>query len=177
VVWDGGSNARPRIPGNSMSVMGRVEKGFDYFEKVLNLICRIFVGVIVAIIFYAVVMRYVFQRPPFWAEELSRFIFIWIIMLGAVLVTREQSHIEFVILIDILPKRLKFILVNLIRLLMILFCWVMIQQGLKIYPIVAEASSPTFGISMGWLYLSIPVGGLLMGICIVENIVKSIVKR
>jgi len=160
-----------------MSVIGKVEKGFDYFEKALNLVCRIFVGAIVAIIFYAVVMRYVFQRPPFWAEELSRFIFIWIIMLGAVLVTREQSHIEFVMLIDLLPKRLKFILVNLIRLLMILFCWVMVQQGFKIYPIVAEASSPTFGVSMGWLYLSIPVGGLLMGICILENIIKSVVKR
>jgi TRAP-type C4-dicarboxylate transport system permease small subunit len=122
-------------------------------------------------------MRYVFLRPPAWAEELSRFIFVWIIMLGAVLVTREQSHIEFVLLLDLLPKRLKFVLLTLIRLLMIAFCWVMVQQGLKIYPIVAEANSPTFGISMGWLYLSIPVGGLLMGICILENILKSFFKR
>lgn len=155
----------------------KIEKGFDYFEITLNLICRIFVGAIVAIIFYAVVMRYIFQRPPFWAEELSRFIFIWIIMLGAVLVTREQSHIEFVLIIQLLPKRLRFVLTMLIRLLMLAFCWVMVQQGLKIYPIVAEASSPTFGISMGWLYLSIPVGGLLMGICILENILKSFLKR
>jgi len=155
----------------------KIGKGFDLFEKALNLICRILLAAIIAIIFYAVVMRYVFQRPPFWAEELSRFIFIWIIMLGAVLVTREQSHIEFVLLLDLLPERLKFVLLTLIRLLMIFFCWVMVQQGIKIYPIVAEASSPTFGISMGWLYLSIPVGGLLMAICILENIVKSVVRR
>jgi len=129
-----------------MSVIGKVEKGFDYFEKALNLVCRIFVGAIVAIIFYAVVMRYVFQRPPFWAEELSRFIFIWIIMLGAVLVTREQSHIEFVMLIDLLPKRLKFILVNLIHLLTILFCWIMVKQGLKIYPILTEPKYQTLDI-------------------------------
>ena len=160
-----------------MKSFEKIGKGFDLFEKALNLICRILLAAIIAIIFYAVVMRYVFQRPPFWAEELSRFIFIWIIMLGAVLVTLEQSHIEFVMLIDLLPKRLKFVLFTLIRLLMIAFCWVMVQQGLKIYPIVAEASSPTFGISMGWLYLSIPVGGLLMAICILENIVKSVVRR
>jgi len=160
-----------------MKSFEKIEKGFDFFEKALNLICRILLAAIIAIIFYAVVMRYVFQRPPFWAEELSRFIFIWIIMLGAVLVTREQSHIEFVLLLDLLPKRLKFVLLTLIRLLMIFFCWVMVQQGIKIYPIVAEASSPTFGISMGWLYLSIPVGGLLMAICILENIVKSVVRR
>ena len=160
-----------------MKTFQKIEKGFDFFRKALDLICRVFTGTIVAIIFYSVVMRYVFLRPPAWAEELSRFIFVWIIMLGAVLVTREQSHIEFVLLLDLLPKRLKFVLLTLIRLLMIAFCWVMVQQGLKIYPIVAEASSPTFGISMGWLYLSIPVGGLLMGICILENILKSLLKR
>jgi len=160
-----------------MRVIDIVGKGFDYFEKALSLLCRILMGSIVAIIFYAVVMRYVFQYPPYWAEELSRFIFIWIIMLGAVLVTREQSHIEFVILLDRMPKRFKFVWSTIIRLSMIIFCWVMVRQGLNIYPIVAEASSPTFGVSMGWLYLSIPVGGLLMGICILENMIKSLAKR
>jgi len=159
-----------------MKITMKIEKGLDFFEKALNLICRIFVAAIVAIIFYSVIMRYVFLRPPPWAEELSRFIFIWIIMLGAVLVTREQSHIEFVLFLDLLPKKLRFILFNLTRLLMLFFCWVMVQQGLKIYPIVAEASSPTFGISMGWLYLSIPVGGFLMGICILWNIFKLFLK-
>lgn len=158
-------------------MMRKIEKGFDFFEKVLSLISRIFVGATVAIIFYSVVMRYVFQRPPFWVEELSRFIFIWIIMLGAVLVTREQSHIELVLFVNLFPKKWRFVLSIFTRLLMVVFCWVMVQQGIKIYPIVAEASSPTFGLSMGWLYLSIPVGGLLMGICILENIMKSLLRR
>ncbi len=159
-----------------MKIFRKIEKGLDFFEKTLDLICRVFIGAIVAIIFYSVVMRYVFLHPPAWAEELSRFIFLWIIMLGAVLVTREQSHIELTFLLDLMPKKLRFVFLTVTRLLMIAFCWVMVQQGLKIYPIVAEASSPTFGISMGWLYLSIPVGGLLMGICIVENILKSLLK-
>lgn len=158
-------------------MMGKIEKGFDYFEKVLSFISRIFVATTVAIIFYSVIMRYVFQRPPFWVEELSRFIFIWIIMLGAVLVTREQSHIALVLFVNLLPKKGRFVLSIFTRLLMIVFCWVMVQQGLRIYPIVAEASSPTFGLSMGWMYLTIPVGGLLMGIFILENIIKSLMKR
>ncbi len=155
----------------------KMKKALDIVEMAIRFISRVFIGAIVAVIFYSVVMRYVFQRPPFWAEELSRFIFIWIIMLGAVLVTREQSHIEIVFIVNLLPKKWRFVLSIFTRLLMIAFCWVMVQQGLKIYPIVAEASSPTFGISMGWLYLSIPVGGFLMGICILENLFKSFLKR
>lgn len=154
-----------------------MKKVFDIIEMTIQVISRIFIGGIVAVIFYAVVMRYVFHRPPAWSEELSRFTFIWMIMLGAVLVTREQSHIQITFVLDLLPKKLRFFLSNFVRLLMLAFCWVMIQEGLEIYPIVAEASSPSFGISMGWLYLSIPVSGILMGIYILETIVKSIVER
>jgi len=154
-----------------------VRKVLDIIEMAIQVISRIFIGGIVAVIFYAVVMRYIFHRPPAWSEELSRFVFIWMIMFSAVLVTREQSHIQITFILDLLPKTLRFYMSNFVRLLMIGFCWVMIQQGLRIYPIVAEASSPSFGISMGWLYLSIPVSGILMGIYIVETIVKSIVDR
>lgn len=154
-----------------------MKKVLDIIEMAIQFISRIFIGGIVAVIFYAVVMRYIFHRPPAWSEELSRFTFIWMIMLGAVLVTREQSHIQITFVLDLLPKKLRFFLSNFVRLLMLAFCWVMIQKGLEIYPIVAEASSPSFGISMGWLYLSIPVGGILMGIYILETIVKSIVDR
>lgn len=156
-----------------MKTNSKTEKCFDLFEKALNLALQVFLGAIIIIIFYSVIMRYVFSYPPAWAEELSRFIFIWTVMLGAVVVTREQSHIELTIIVDRLPTRLKFVISMLTRLLMICFCAVMIQQGLKIYPIVAEAASPTFAISMGWMYLSIPVGGFLMAIFILENIVKS----
>jgi TRAP-type C4-dicarboxylate transport system permease small subunit len=160
-----------------MKLMTKIEIGLAYFEKTLNITCQVFLGAIIAIIFYGIIMRYVFSHPPAWAEELSRFIFIWMLIFGAIVVTREGSHIELTILIDLLPRRLKFIMSTFTRFLMIGFCVVMIQQGMKIYPIVAEASSPTFGISMGWLYLSIPVGGLLMGIYILENIVKSFLKK
>lgn len=154
-----------------------MKKVLDIVEMAIRFISRVFIGAIVAVIFYAVVMRYIFHRPPAWSEELSRFVFIWMIMFSAVLVTREESHIQITFVLDLLPKTLRFFVSNFVRLLMIGFCWVMVQQGLRIYPIVAEASSPSFGISMGWLYLSIPVSGILMGIYILETIVKSIVDR
>lgn len=156
-----------------MNAILKIGKIFDLFEKALNLILQVLLGTIVVTISYSVLMRYVFSRPPVWAEELSRFIFIWVVMLGAILVTREQSHIEFTILFDRFPKKVKPVVKTIIHLLILSFCWVMVREGWNIYPIVAEAASPTFGISMGWLYLSIPVGGMLMGIFTLENLLKS----
>ena len=154
-----------------------VKKILDAIEKALKVICTVFMAVIVAILFYAVVMRYVFHEPPGWSIELSRYMFLWMVMLSVIVVTREQSHIQITFILDHLPERAKFVWLNILRILMIGFCLIMIHRGLAIYPIVSEASSPALGISMGWLYLSVPVGGTLMGIYILETIVASIVDR
>jgi TRAP-type C4-dicarboxylate transport system permease small subunit len=157
-----------------MNALTMIGKAFDLFEKILNALLRTLLGTIILVISYSVLMRYAFSRPPAWAEELSRFLFIWICMIGAILVTREESHIEFTIVFDRLPAKVKSFTKTVIRLLMLVFCWFLAREGIRIYPIVAEASSPTFGISMGWLYLSIPVGGILMGVFILEKLLRSV---
>lgn len=155
-----------------MKAFAKIEKGFDIFEKGVTFVLQVLLCVIIFIVFYAIVMR-AFNYPPAWAEELSRFIFIWLLMLGAVVVTREQSHIEFTILVERLPRKLRVVLWHFTRLCMLAFCWVLLQQGIRIYPIVAEASSPTFAISMGWIYIAIPVAGFLMIVVIVEKMLRS----
>ncbi|MGD2125791.1 MAG: TRAP transporter small permease [Desulfobacteraceae bacterium] len=151
----------------------KIVKVLDTFENLLKFICTLFMSAIVAILSYAVVMRYVFHMPPGWSMELSRYIFLWMVMLCAVLVTRERTHIQMSYLVGLLPGKVRFVWLTVVRLLMIGFCWVMIQYGLKILPIVAEAKSPTLEISMGYMYLSIPVGGLLIGLYLTEIIVRS----
>jgi TRAP-type C4-dicarboxylate transport system permease small subunit len=145
-------------------------------ESALKVICIGLLGIIVACLFYAVVMRYLFHKPPAWSMELSRFLFLWMIIFSAVLVTREQKHIQINFVVERMPTTIRFIWSNFLRILMIGFCWVMIQQGIAIFPMVSEASTPTLGVSVGWLYLSIPVGGILLGLFILEAIIISVVE-
>lgn len=151
-----------------------IEKILNTLEQTLKIICGVIISIIVLCLFYAVVMRYVFHQPPAWSMEASRYLFIWMVILSAVLITREQSHIQITFVVNLLPEKLRFIWSNIIQMLMLAFCWIMIQQGVSILPMVSEASSPILGISMGWLYLSIPVGGILMGVYILETIVLSL---
>jgi TRAP-type C4-dicarboxylate transport system permease small subunit len=154
-----------------------VKKILDAIEKALKVISTVFMAVIVAILFYAVVMRYIFHQPPGWSIELSRYMFLWMVMFSVIVVTRERSHIQITFILDHLPDRARFVWLNILRILMIGFCVIMVHQGVAIYPIVSEASSPALDISMGWLYLSVPVGGVLMGIYILEGIVVSVIDR
>jgi TRAP-type C4-dicarboxylate transport system permease small subunit len=145
-----------------------VEKALNLLESVLEKICIVFVGAIVAILFYAVVMRYGFHRPPAWSIELTRFLFLWMVMLGAVLVTLEKSHIEITFLSDRLPPKIRTAWLAFLRLAMLGFCVVMVYYGVRILPIVGQANTPTLNLSMGWLYGAVPTGAFLMGMCILR---------
>jgi TRAP-type C4-dicarboxylate transport system permease small subunit len=144
-------------------------------ETILKVICGLFCGILVAILFYAVVMRYLFHSPPAWSMELGRFLFLWMIVLSAVLVTREQSHIQITLFQDMLPPRWRIVWTTVLKILMLCFCGVMVKQGFLILPLVSEAATPTLGISMGWLYATVPIGGILIGLAIIETLVRSLI--
>jgi TRAP-type C4-dicarboxylate transport system permease small subunit len=151
-------------------------KWLNRLEFCLKVMCGLFCGILVAILFYAVVMRYLFHSPPAWSMEFGRFLFLWMIVLSAVLVTREQSHIQITLLQDRLPPRWRIVWTSILKILMICFCGVLVRQGFLILPLVSEAATPTLGISMGWLYVTVPTGGLLMGLATVETLIRSIVE-
>ncbi len=153
-------------------MLNRVLNSVDLMLKVA---CGAFCGVLVVILCYAVVMRYVLHAPPAWTMEFGRFLFLWMVILSAAIVTREQSHIQITMFVDMLPPRARIVWASILKLLMIGFCGILVRQGFAILPLVSEASTPTLGISMGWLYASIPVGGLLMGVAALETMVRSIV--
>jgi TRAP-type transport system small permease protein len=150
------------------------EKTLNGIEKILEWICIVFVGAIVLVLFYAVVMRYAFHKPPAWSIEVSRFMFLWMVMFGAALVTREKSHVEIDFIANLIPEKIRFYWINLLRLVMLSFCGVLIYYGLKILPIVGQANTPTLEMSMGWLYASVPAGGMLMALYILELFIRSL---
>lgn len=151
-----------------------VDKVLNLIEKILEMICMVFVGAIVLVLFYAVVMRYGFHKPPAWSIEVSRVMFLWMVMSGAALVTREKSHIEIDFIANLLPLKVRFFWLNLLRLVMLAFCGVLVWYGVKIIPIVGQANTPTLEMSMGWLYASVPAGGFLMGVYILELLIRSL---
>ena len=53
--------------------------------------------------FYGVIMRYIFNEPQAWVEELARYSIIWGTFLGFGLALRHNQHIQ----VDILYDKLK----------------------------------------------------------------------
>ncbi|MEM8855957.1 MAG: TRAP transporter small permease [Pseudomonadota bacterium] len=79
----------------------------DYISLGISRVGMFLVAVIVGIMFYEVVMRYFFERPTLWVNEMSLWIGGFIYILAALYVLQQRGHIRITMLYDIVPRWLQ----------------------------------------------------------------------
>ncbi len=122
---------------------------------------------LVGLSFVSVFSRYIFNFSLTWAEELTRYMFVWLVYLGAALCVRRRKHIVMDIVITELkgmPKKILSILNNLI---MLAFVCVLAVQGFRMMPILSTQTSTALQLPMSFIYAAIPVGSVLMAFYLV----------
>lgn len=114
------------------------------------------------VVFAQVLLRYVFGTALFLADELSRYLLVWLGFLGASLGVRAGAHIGVEILWQRLPQRAQRAVGLLASALIFVFLAALTVVGAQLLPDQLSQLSPGLGISMFWPYLAIPVGGFFM---------------
>ena len=115
-----------------------------------------------AIVLLQVMMRYLFERPNPWSEELSRFCFIWLCMLGAALAVEFRSHFVFDHVFHKLAPRLQSLVRRCTAAFLAAAALGLILFGLELVDLTRSQRSAALDLPMSWVYASVPVAGLLM---------------
>ena len=131
------------------------------------------VGVMTVVVFLQVVYRYVLTQPLHWSEELARYLFVWLSILGATLALQKRGHFGLDVLFRIFPRQLKPTMTVLIHFLMGIVIFVILVQGMTLVQKTALQDSPAMGIPMSWAYACLPVGGALMAIHLLVIFLKD----
>ena len=77
---------------------------FDIASLVLSRMAMIMIALIVLVMFYEVVARYVFSRPTLWANELSLWIASFVFLLAGLYAMQQRSHIRIYVIYDLMPR-------------------------------------------------------------------------
>jgi TRAP-type C4-dicarboxylate transport system permease small subunit len=130
----------------------------DYLLTALKYVCAILISALVGIIFLQVLFRFVLEHPFAWAEEIGRFIFIWVSILGAVVGVETKAHFR----IDIVPNRLssrhKSILDLLLRGVIIIFALIFTFKGIDLTVISTSQFSPSLELPLSYIFVILPIG-------------------
>jgi len=154
-------------------------KSYSRFLDKLELIEKIFLAVILSIMvivmIYQVVLRYVFSASNAWSEELARYLFIYNVMIAAAIATRSNSHLQVDFLINLLkPKMKSFFTVGATTVGMV-FLLFLFKYSITLCHTALNNISAGLKISMAIPYACIPIGVALMLLTSIEVIAKQIV--
>jgi TRAP-type transport system small permease protein len=161
--------------------MNSLSRGMLRFDDLLAkgeaVVLIAILALMTVVVFLQVIYRYVLTQPLHWSEELARYLFVWLSVLGAAHGLQQRGHFGFDALFRMLPKRAKAYVNILIYALMGVVIFVMLVEGITLVEKTLPQESPAMGICMGWAYASLPVGGALMAIHLVVILLKDVTNR
>lgn len=156
-----------------------MEKFINLINKILSTMCVILCSVLVCCVVWQVFSRYILNTPSTYTDEMARFLFIWVGLIGAAYALGKKKHLA----IDLLATKLetdpkKQCLLNLfINLVGIAFSTIiMCYGGLKLVQdtIAHGQISPVLGIEMGLVYMAIPISGIFMLIYLIRDVLDNV---
>lgn len=144
-----------------------IVKGMEYMLMVV-------LAVMVIMVFGNVVLRYGFNSGIEFSEEVSRFLFIWLVFIGAVLVLRDNGHLGVHTLTKLLSRTNKRIC-KFIADAVTLACCVLLTYGAwEIIVLNWRNYAPISGVSIGVVYIACMVCSIGMGILLLNSIYRNI---
>lgn len=137
---------------------------FNRVKNVIDQIGGILLGISALLILFQVVMRYVFQSPNVWSEELARYVSVWGTLIVSSLLVYEGGHITLDYFYEKFPAPLKKVtsLINNALLIMLFALFGLGGYRLMITSTQVNQMSPGLQIPMWIVYIVLPVSGILM---------------
>lgn len=70
------------------------------YEKILEAILAINLAVLSCIVFINIILRYGFQTSILSVDELSRYLFVWLTFIGAIVAFMDNAHVQVTFLVE-----------------------------------------------------------------------------
>ena len=136
-----------------------------WVQRVNGFVLTVLAFALVACVVWQVASRYVTSTPSTSTDELARFMFMWIGLLGAAQASATKQHLA----IDLLAMRLKGVAKRTLHIVieccMILFAALVMVYGGSLLTAKTFANAqvtPALQVPMGYVYLVVPLAGALL---------------
>lgn len=141
-------------------------------NKVLGGINVFLFAFMVVIGTYQISVRYLFNKPSTVSEELMTYSFSWMALFAAAYVFGKREHMRMGFLVDKLQTNTKRILDIIIEVTIFAFAVVvMLYGGVQITSLTMTQKTASLGIPMGYIYMIIPICGILIIVYSILNII------
>ena len=155
---------------NKEGIMRQLRKLLD---KVLNVLAGVSFIAMVLLTCWQVFTRYVLSNPSSWSEELVGYLFAWMSLFGAALVTGERGHMNIPILVEKSKPAVQKVLGIFAEIIACIFAIViLVYGGVQITSLAMGQMTSSLGVPIGVFYIVMPVCGVLIALYTIINIIE-----
>ena len=136
-----------------------------YLDRVIEKLLITIFGLMVINVIWQVITRYFSENPSSFTDELSRYLMIWLGILGAAYVTGKNEHVSIDFFIKKISVQKRKILTLFITLSIICFAIIalVIGGGRLVYiTLILQQYSPSLKIPLALVYSILPISGILI---------------
>lgn len=134
---------------------------FQKVQKVNRIIIALALLIMIAVVFLQTFCRFVIFQSLTWSEELSRYLFVAVIVLGINLAATDKLFVRIEIIDGYLGKNARFVLDIIRKLVAMYVSAVFVYSGFQLVRIGSYQISPAMSIPMSLLYATILIGFVL----------------
>jgi TRAP-type C4-dicarboxylate transport system permease small subunit len=134
----------------------------------------VLLGVMVVLVFGNVVLRYGFNSGLVFSEEASRFVFMWLTLLGALLAMYEGAHLGMNSVIAAMPVWGQRITRFASDALMLMCCVLLSHGTWKQVVLAMDDRSPVIGLPMGLVFSGLLISAAGMGLLLVRSLLRQL---
>lgn len=135
--------------------------------------------VLLFLLFFQVVLRYFVGITWNWIEEVSRFLFLWMVWIGAGYAAKSRAHLKIEAFTNMMPDWLREKADLLSLVIWIVFAGFLAIKGYQITAMLFKRNqlSPVMQIPMAWAYAAVPVGVSLMLFRLLQQLHEKLFSR
>ena len=145
----------------------------DAYHRLLTWLLVASVAILIIPVTLQIISRYTALIPSWiWTEEASRFLFIWMVMLGAMIGIREHSHFEVDVWPELGPKgtaALRLVSDFFVLVFALVFLW----WGIQFVRFGWDQLSELAELPMPWIFIAWPLAGFTWVLFLGESFVRG----
>jgi TRAP-type transport system small permease protein len=149
-----------------------LDRLISIYCKLLEVAMALFLGLMVLMVFGNVVLRYGFNSGIAISEELSRWLFVWVTFMGAVVALKEHGHLGTDLLIARISLRGKKVCLAISYILMLGLCGVLFKGAWEQTKINLSSTSAAMEVSMGIFFATGLMFAVLGGLIIARDLYR-----
>lgn len=152
-------------------------KWLDALIRFVEWVLVVMFGIMAILVFGNVVLRYGFNSGIVFSEEVSRFLFMWLTLIGALIVMKDHGHLGMNSLVSRLGERGQRICRFLADSLTLACCLLLVHGTWKQVIIGMDDHAPVTGIPMGIVQSALLISSIGMALVLAYGLWRLVTGR